>query len=276
MSRELSSVAQEEFESEVKHAYQGKKTLRECVRVRNGVVGYKVNFRLMGKGQATERTGPSSDVIPMDVDHSQPQAILTDWEAPEYTDVYNKATVNFDEVTELAETIAGAMGRRDDQTIIDAMAAGGGTPIAAGGTKLTVAKLRACAKALNAVEAPAEDRYFLTDHQGLDSLLEETEVTSTDYNAVKALVQGEVDTFLGFKFKVIGTRAEGGVPSLGSNVFTYYAWHKPAVGHGVGIDMKTEVNYVAHKSSWLSNGLWKGGSVVIDADGVVPVNADFS
>lgn len=275
MSVNLSSVAKEEFDSEVKHAYQGMKTLRECVTYRGNVVGDKYDFRLMGKGQATTRTGPSADVVPMDIAHSLKVATLTDFEAPEYTDIYNQATVNFDEVRELAETIAYAMGRRDDQSVIDAMDADPGSTVVAGGTKLTVAKLRAAAKNLNAVEAPMEDRYFLTNHEGLDSLLEETEVTSTDYNAVKALVQGEVDTFLGFKFKVIGNRTEGGLPSAG-NVRTNFAFHRRAIGHAVGIDMQTRVDYVAHKSSWLSCGSWKGGSVVIDPEGIVAVDADFT
>ena len=34
----------------------------------------------------------------------------------------------------------------------------------------------------------------------IEDLLESTEVTSADYNTVKALVNGEVDTFMGFKF----------------------------------------------------------------------------
>ncbi len=41
MSQALSTVAKEEFDSEVKHAYQGLKTLRECVTVRNNVIGDK-------------------------------------------------------------------------------------------------------------------------------------------------------------------------------------------------------------------------------------------
>lgn len=276
MSVNLSSVAAEQFDSEVKHAYQGIQTLRGCVRFRGGVVGDKYDFRLMGKGQATKTTGPSADVIPMDIDHSLKVATLVGYQAPEYTDVYNQAEVNFDEVRELAETIAGAMGRRDDQSIIDALDAGAGSTVAAGGTKLTVAKLRAAAKKLNAVEAPAGDRFFLTDHQGLDSLLAETEVTSSDYNAVKALVQGEVDTFLGFKFKVIGTRTEGGLPDAGSNVFTNFAFHKAAIGHAVSIDMTTRVDYVAQKNSWLSIGKWQAGSIAIDPEGIIAVDADYS
>ena len=276
MSVNLSAVAAEQFDSEVKHAYQGMQTLRECVRLRTGVTGDKYDFRLMGKGQATQRTGPSADVVPMDIAHSLKVATLLGFEAPEYTDIYNQAEVNFDEVRELAETIAKAMGRRDDQSIIDALDTAPGTTVAAGGTKLLVAKVRAAAKALNAVEAPMEDRYFLTDHQGLDSLLEQTEVTSSDYNAVKALVHGDVDTYLGFKFIVIGTRAEGGLPEASGDVFTNFAFHKAAIGHAVGIDMQTRVDYVAHKSSWLSCGSWKAGSIAIDSEGIVAVDADYT
>lgn len=276
MSVNLSSVAAEQFDSEVKHAYQGSMTLRECVRMRSGVVGDKYDFRLMGKGQATQRTGPSADVVPMDIGHDLKVATLLGYEAPEYTDIYNQAEVNFDEVRELAETIAKAMGRRDDQSIIDALDAGAGSTVPAGGTKLLVSKIREAAKNLNAVEAPMEDRFFLTDHQGLDSLLEQTEVTSSDYAAVKALVHGEVNTFLGFTFKVIGTRAEGGLPEAVGDVFTNFAFHRAAIGHAVSIDMKTRVDYIAHKQSWLSCGAWQAGSIAIDPEGIVAVDADYT
>lgn len=273
MSQALSNVAREEFDSEVKHAYQGMQTLRECITLRSNVVGDKYDFRLMGKGVATVRTGSSSDVVPMNISHATKQATLADYEAPEYTDIYDQATVNFDEVVQLATTVAGAMGRRDDQSIIDAAIAGAGTTIADGGTNLTVAKLREAVKALNAVEAPAGDRYAIIDQEGLDALLGTTEVTSSDYNSVKALVYGEVDTFLGLKFKVIGNRAEGGLPES-ANVVSGIVFHKAALGHAVGIDMKTKMDYVAHKASYLTMGMWKAGSVAIDPEGIIKVNYD--
>ena len=37
MSQALSTVAVEQFDSEVKQAYQGMKTLRECVTLRSNV-----------------------------------------------------------------------------------------------------------------------------------------------------------------------------------------------------------------------------------------------
>jgi hypothetical protein len=271
MSQALSSVAKEEFDTEVKHAYQGMKTLRDCVKVRNNVDGDKYDFRLMGKGQATVRTGSSADVVPMGISHAVKVATLADYEAPEYTDVYDAKTVNFDEVVELATTIAGAMGRRDDQSIINALGTTTATPVGNGAAALGLSALTAAAQALNKVEAPMEDRFMLIDEKGLNDLLNDSTITSADYNTVRLLQAGEIDSFMGFKFKVIGSgRAEGGLP-LATTVRSGFAFHKSAVGHAVGIDMKTKVDYVAHKASWLSMGMWKAGSVAIDVEGIIPV-----
>ncbi len=264
MSQALSTVAKEEFDSEVKHAYQGLKTLRECVTVRNNVIGDKYDFRVMGKGVATERTGSSADVVPMNITHSLVVATLLDYEAPEYTDVYDQKTVNFDEVQQLAKTVAGAMGRRDDQAIITALAAT--TTTTGVYATLNLAAITESAQKLNEVEAPMEDRYFVTDEIGLNDILNDATITSADYNTVRLLQSGEIDTFMGFQWKIIGSgRAEGGL-SLVS-----YAFHKAAVGHAVGIDMQTKVDYVAHKASWLTMGLWKAGSAAIDVEGIVKI-----
>ena len=265
MSANLSAVAQEQFDTEVKHAYQGMRTLRECVRSRTNVTGDKYDFRLMGKGQATQRTGSSSDVVPMGVAHSLKVATLLDYEAPEYTDIYDAATVNFDEVVELAQTIAGAMGRRDDQSIIDAMSATTNTFVDAA---FNLETLTDAAELLNKVEAPMEDRWFVCDEAQLKEFLETTGITSADYNSVRLLMSGEIDTFMGFRFKVIGSgRAEGGLGGIA------YAFHKSAIGHAVGIVMTTKVDYVPHKASWLSMGMWKAGSIVIDVEGVIKITA---
>lgn len=271
MSSTLSTVAKTEFDSEVKHAYQGMKTLRDCVKVRNNVVGDKYDFRVMGKGVATTRVGASADVVPMNITHGLKQATLVDYEAPEYTDVYNQQTVNFDEVRELATTIAGAMGRRDDQCIMDALATTTTPAVGNGAAALNLAAITAAAMALNKVEAPAEDRYMLITEKGLNDLLNDATITNADYNTVRLLMAGTIDTFMGFKFKIIGTgRAEGGLPYV-TTVQKGFAFHKSSIGMAVGIDMKTKVDYVAHKASWLSMGMWKAGAVCIDIQGVIPV-----
>lgn len=271
MSVNLSSVAKEEFDSEVKHAYQGMQTLRGCVTARLNVVGDKYDFRLMGKGAATVRTGSSADVVPMGITHAVKVATLVDYEAPEYTDIYDQQTVNFSEVKELAQTIAGAMGRRDDQSVIDALALTTTTAVGNGAAALNLAAITAAAKALNKNEAPMEGRYFVIHEGGLNDLLNDSTITSADYNSVRMLMSGQINSFMGFEWKIIGSgRAEGGLP-LTTTVRKGFAFHKRAIGHAVGIDMKTKVDYVPHKASWLSMGMWKAGSVIIDVDGVIPV-----
>lgn len=76
-----------------------------------------------------------------------------------------------------------------------------GQQIAAGGTGLTIAKLIEANRLLE--DADLEDgspRVMVVTAKQMADLLGTTQVTSADYNAVKALVAGNIDTFMGFKF----------------------------------------------------------------------------
>ena len=278
MSKQLSAAASEEFDSEVKHAYQRVSNLRQAVTFRGSVVGGTYHFRKMGKGLANQKSS-SDDVTPMDVSHTKIPCVLQDWNAPEYTDIFDDAEVNFEERTELAETIAMALGRREDQLVIDAMIAGTPTTnavassVGGANTNLNVAKLRAGKRELDKKGVPNRDRHIAHSAEGLEGLLGETETTSSDYNTVKALVQGEIDTFMGFKFHGIEDRDEGGLP-ISSGDRTTLAWHKQAIGLAVGIDLQTSVDWVPQKTSWLSNGLLKANSAVRDTDGYVKITTD--
>ena len=64
---------------------------------------------------------------------------------------------------------------------------------------LTIAKLRAAKRKLDAAEAPIEDRILIVSAKEISDLLGTTEVTSNLYNSVQALVDGSVEHFLGFK-----------------------------------------------------------------------------
>lgn len=86
---------------------------------------------------------------------------------------------------------------------------------------------------------------MLIHANGLSALLDETELTSSDFATVKALAQGEINSFLGFKFIMLGDRDEGGLPLPSTR--TNFAFHRDSVGLGVSIAQKTEINYVAEK-----------------------------
>ena len=279
MSKFLSNAAVTEFDAEVKHEYQGMKTLRDTVTVRTGVTGEAYKFNRMGKGLANQKA-TQADVTPMDITHSRPTANLENWNAPEYTDIFDQAEVNFDEKSELAQTIAKAIGRREDQIIIDSMNAvsfvasndgdadTGRVFDVSGSANFSLSLLRNAATHLNDIEADDSDRFVALRAGALEKLLEDPEVTSSDYNTVKALVNGQIDTYMGFSFRKIGSRAEGGLPGVAADRVAF-AWQKQAVGLAVGIDMKTTIDWIAQKTSWLANGMYKAGAVAREAQGIV-------
>lgn len=271
MSINLSAVAVTEFDSMVKHAYQGMGLLKNAVTVRNNVVGDTYKFRKMGKGTANQKT-TAADVDPMDVGHSMITATLANWNAPEYTDIFDAAEVNFDEKQELANTIAGALGRRCDQLVIDAMDAStpDTTTIAHGSANLTMAKVIDAQVELRDQGVPNSELFAAIEAGGLGGLLNDEKATSGDYQAIKALVSGEVNTLCGFQFIVIETRSEGGLTTA-ANIVDSWFFQRPAVGLAIGIDMKTEINYVPQKTAWLTNGMLKAGACVRYTGGLVKV-----
>ncbi len=274
MSVALSAMAITEFDAQVKAAYQKSGILRRTVRVKTGVVGSTEKFRKYNKGTATPRI-PQTDVIPMNAGYAEATATIANWNAPEYTDVFDQQTVNFSEREIVAANIAAAIGRREDQIILDQLdtanaSADIDTNVGGSTTGLNMAKARRAMRFLNAAGVPKSDRYFLCHSIGLEQMLGTTEATSADYNTVKTLVNGEISKFLAFEWIEMEDRDEGGLP-LASTLRTNYAYHKMSMGLAIGIDFRTEVAYVAEKTSWLANGLFSAGAAVVDATGVVEI-----
>jgi N4-gp56 family major capsid protein len=263
------------FDSEVKQAYQGQRKLAGLTRERSGVEGSTVKFPKIGKGTATVRV-PQTDVTPLNVSYSQVTATMEDYIAAEYSDIFNQQKINFNERQELVQVVSGAIARRMDQVVLDALAAAASpstvsNDIGGTDTNLNVAKMRAAKKALDANNVPAEGRILVIHANSLDSLLGETEVTSSDYNSVKALVQGDINTFLGFNVVTLGDRDEGGLPIDGSSDRTCYAFHRDAVGLGVGMGQTSRVDYIAEKTSYLVASMFSAGAVAIDDEGIVTI-----
>ena len=97
----------------------------------------------------------------------------------------------------------------------------------------------------------------------MNSLLGETSITSADFNSVKALVQGEIDTFLGFKFirtERLATLATGpsynkadGTYGTGSETFANnsrrcFAWAQDGLLLATAKDVTGKISERADKS----------------------------
>ena len=275
----LSAAFVQLFDSEVHQAYQGSAQLQNVCRMRTGVVGNTVNFPKIGKGQATLRN-PGTDVVPLNSSFTSVNVSMSDYSASEYSDIFLQTKINFDERRELAQVVGSAIGRRQDQIIIDAInTASAGTTVAktvvtsgsAAASNLNVGKILAAKKALDAGNVPPTDRHFVIHANNLSGLLGDERAISADFNSIRALVSGEINSYLGFQFHVIGDRDEGGLSIDGSNDRTCFAFHQSAMGVAVGMPASTEINYIAEKTSFLVTGKLSMGSIAIDADGIVDV-----
>ena len=131
---------------------------------------------------------------------------------------------------------------------------------AAGGIKL--ADLIAWKLKLDTDRVPKSGRNVALRAVALSGLLSSTEVTSSDYNAVKTLVNGEIDTFMGFKF----TQCED-VPAGKAIVF-----HTDACVYGESVPMYTRMKEIEERNyDWSL--FWEEmyGALRIDDTGVLLV-----
>jgi hypothetical protein len=164
-----------------------------------------------------------------------------------------------------AENAAMAMGRATDEVIVDAMRGTsftdetGSTPVIlptaqkvpVGTTGMSLDKLLAAKKILDENDVEDEGRMLAICALQLQDLLKTTQITSSDYNTVKALVNGDINTFLGFDFiRVDGLRIDGTkiLPLLNATDRACYAWQRNQVVLGVGRETQSRITERADKN----------------------------
>jgi len=268
------------FDPQVKLVAQLGGKLGDTVRIKDNVIGKSHTFPVYGRGVATPRI-TQTNIVPMNIAHTKATANLTDWIAPEYVDKYDMEKMEWSEVKALAEVVGTAITRREDQLIINALVAGANattinTDVGGTGTGFNLEKLLRAKRLLDDNSIPDDgDRYFVTSYRAIEQALLISTFNSGDYNVLKPLYEGTLSGYAGFKFNMIETRSEGGLP-IASNLRSHYAYHKSCIGLARGLDMKTETNYIPEKTSWLISGLYSAGSVVIDNLGVFRIQTTES
>jgi hypothetical protein len=275
MTTQASTNFKTEFDALVKQSYQGSSLLAGKVRTRANVNAKTYRFPKMGKGIASLRI-PQTDVIPMNVTHSYADVTLVDWDASDYSAVEDLDKLAFDEKRELVMSVSKAIGRRLDQIIVNAMdtsayATQVATSVGGTNTSLNVEKIVRAKRLMDANGVPMEGRVMLINAAALENALLETEIGSSDFNVVKALSVGELNKFAGFEFIMMEDRTnEGGIP-ITSTTRNCFAFHRDAVGLAMTGGIRSAVDWIAEKKSWLITSALTAGAVTIDTDGVIDV-----
>lgn len=272
MSVGLNAVQRIDFDSMVKAAYQAAGKLRKHVRVKTNINAASTTFRRSGRGVATPRI-PQTDVVPMGTSYTPVVCTLADWNAPEYTDVFDQAKTDVQERGIVAENIAMAIGRREDQMILDALnAANAPANILAGGTGVTFDKLRRIVALFDARAVPEGRRKLAISARGKEDLLGDNRFISRDFVESYVIREGRLPRILGLDIEVIEDRDEGGLP-LAAGVRTNFAWDQMAVGLAIGLEQGVMVDWIAEKTSYLANKLFSGGAVAIDPGGIIEMDS---
>ena len=218
MSNQITTAFVQQYSNNVQMLSQQKGSLlRSAVDVET-VVGKNAFFDQVGSALAVKRTTRHADTPQMDTPHARRRVSLVDYEYADLIDNQDKIRTLIDPTSSYASAAAYALGRAQDDEIIAALSGTAYTgetgstatalpssqKITEGGTDgLTIAKLRSAKEILDAASVdPSIARYIAVSPKQITDLLGTTEVTSSDFNSVKSLANGEVNSFLGFNFIV--------------------------------------------------------------------------
>ena len=252
MSLEITTAFVEQYSANVQLLSQQKGS-RLSMMVRNeSVTGKTAFFEQIGAVSARKRTARHSDTPRMDTPHARRMVTLSDYDWADLIDNEDKVRLLIDPTSSYAQSAAFAMGRAKDDAIIAAavgaaftgvdgttsVALPAGQKVPVGASGLTIAKLLSAKEILDSSDTdPDLPRHIAVAAYQITDLLNTTEVKSSDYNTVKALAQGQIDSYLGFNF----TRTQRlGTDSNGDRQVT--CWIEDGIVLATGKDMSTKIS----------------------------------
>ncbi len=262
MSNQITTAFVQQYSSNVQMlAQQMGSRLREAVDVES-VTGKNSYFDQVGVTAAQVRTSRHASTPQIDTPHSRRRVSLADYEWADLIDDADKVRMLADPTSSYAKAAAAAMGRSMDDVVITALGGTaysgetGGTSVALPSTQkfatsnqsdgLTVAKLLDAKKKLDLKDVdPSIARFVVCGATQISDLLNTTEVKSSDYNTVKALAAGQLDSFLGFKF-IMSNRLNFDASNTDDRLV--FAFTKDAIKLAVGKDITARISERDDKS----------------------------
>ena len=222
MSTQITTAFVQGYRAEVEHICQQKGTrLRGLLREESQSSEYDY-YDYIGVQDMNAITTRHGDTQFTDTPHSRRRVGLEDWDAADLIDRLDRVRILQNPDNAYARAMGMGMGRRIDDTVI-AGALGnafsgknGETTIAlpasqkiavdyvdsgvATASNLTVAKIMMAKEQMDADEVDDDGRVFVVNAKAMRSLISNVEISSADYNDVKALVRGTIDTWHNFRF----------------------------------------------------------------------------
>ena len=255
MSQQITTAFVQHYSANVQMlSQQMGSRLRDAVRLET-VVGKNAFIDQIGSVTAQLRSSRHADTPQIDTPHQRRRLSIASYEFADLIDDQDKVRMLIDPTSSYAQAAAAAMGRAMDDVIIAAALGTASTGETGSGSAtldatanmvgsassndgLTIAKLTEAKRKmdLNDVD-PSIPRYIAVGPKQIEDLLGTTQVTSSDFNTIKALVQGDVDTFMGFQF-IMTNRLD-----IDSNdIRSCFAWAEDGITLGIGKDVQARID----------------------------------
>jgi hypothetical protein len=282
MSIEITTAMVSQYNSNIQILMQQKESRMGPAVRSETLVGKDGFFDQIGETAAIKRTTRHADTPQVNSPHLRRKVTGYPYDWADLIDNFDKPQLITDPTSKYVVNAVYALNRSKDAEIapaFNATAYGGqdGTTayafdttnnlIVNGSTGMTIAKLLSAKEILDGNEVDEEDRFIVMSTKEFSDLLNTTEVKSSDFNTVKALAKGELDTFLGFKFiryqKLTVT----------SSVRACFAWQKNSMLLAINSDIITDVGPRRDKN--MATQVYAGcmvGATRMDEKGVVQID----
>jgi hypothetical protein len=238
------------------------------------VTGKAWDANRLGLIEMVQNTSRHQDTPIANPEHTKRRGQILDYSIGVLVDEEDELKTLISPQSEYARELAYALNRRFDRTVIDAfyanaisVAPSGSTEtetatanlssftgfdgtaavnhvIANASTGLTVAKVRQVKRLLDLQQCPQSGRHFVTSSYGLEDLLADPQVTSSDFNTLRTLEAGTLNSrWMGFQWHFSDL-----LPLETTNIQYNFAWHESVIEVGEGsirelsVDKRTDKN----------------------------------
>ena len=216
MSSQITTAFVQQYSNNVQMLSQQKGSLLRNAVDSETIVGKNAFFEQVGQATAQKRVSRHSDTPQIDTPHQRRRVSMVDYEYADLIDKQDQIRTLIDPTSSYAQAAAFALGRAMDDEIISAVSGTafsgetGSTSVVlpsaqkiteSGTAGLTIDKLREAKEKFDSASVdPSIPRYIVVGPKQISDLLGTTQVTSSDFNTIKALANGEINSFLGFNF----------------------------------------------------------------------------
>jgi len=265
-TNDISTAFVKQFGSNLDFLVQQKGSmLRNAVRMET-VTGEEAYFDQLASTAAQKKTTRNSDTPLVKSEHKRRRVTMYDYEWADLIDKEDKLKMLIDPQSDYAVNASWALGRSIDDAIIGAFSGSayagkaGATAtsftaanilsVGIGATgRMTLQKLLEAKAKLDAADVdPNEPRYCAVTSTQLVDLLNVSEIKDADFNTVRALVRGELDTFLGFKFIICNRLASVDGGTVIGNGRACLVWARSGVVLALSKEINTRIDTRADKS----------------------------